>query len=430
MKEHRNLIIFLLMLILVPLAGEPKIHPFSGELSDFRVSFGSPIFLLFLLWLRNTPFIAAGFFTGITVVVFRALLDFWAGTATFNTALWLHLPTFFYYFVYATCFHMPHFDEALYHKALQIAGWSIIAEIIASIAELFTMSISISGSVVFTPAIFLKITAIAVLRCFFILSFFFLSQIYTAEMRTQQEHKQKQRMMLLISNLYEEVVQLDKSQKNAEEITRNCYNLYENLQSGTAPIDRGVLAAKLLAIAGRLHDIKKDNQRIHAGLVELTNNRQINDYTRCEKLARLILDSQRKYAASLGKTITFTQTCDALLPPLHVYTILSLVNNLIANAVEAITEYGTVQLSFAKVDNNVLICLKNTGSFISPERRKLIFKPGYTTKFDVQGNSSTGVGLPYVKHLTTELGGTIDLYTDTANTVIFTLLIPLSKLKG
>jgi len=224
MKEHRNLIIFLLMLILVPLAGEPKIHPFSGELSDFRVSFGSPIFLLFLLWLRNTPFIAAGFFTGITVVVFRALLDFWAGTATFNTALWLHLPTFFYYFVYATCFHLPHFDEALYHKALQIAGWSIIAEIIASIAELFTMSISISGSVVLTPDIFLKIAAIAVLRCFFILSFFFLSQIYTAEMRAQQEHKQKQRMMLLISNLYEEVVQLDKSQKNAEEITRNCYN--------------------------------------------------------------------------------------------------------------------------------------------------------------------------------------------------------------
>ena len=49
MKHHRNLLLFFTMLILVPLAGEPKFHPFGGDFSAFRVSFGSPVFLLFLL---------------------------------------------------------------------------------------------------------------------------------------------------------------------------------------------------------------------------------------------------------------------------------------------------------------------------------------------------------------------------------------------
>ena len=46
---RRDWLVFLFMLILVPLAGEPKIHPFTGDFANFRVSFGSPVFLLFLL---------------------------------------------------------------------------------------------------------------------------------------------------------------------------------------------------------------------------------------------------------------------------------------------------------------------------------------------------------------------------------------------
>ena len=54
-SKHRELFIFICMLLIVPLAGEPRIHPFGNEFSGFRVSFGSPMFLLFLLWLRNVP---------------------------------------------------------------------------------------------------------------------------------------------------------------------------------------------------------------------------------------------------------------------------------------------------------------------------------------------------------------------------------------
>ena len=70
-SKHRELFIFICMLLIVPLAGEPRIHPFGNEFSSFRVSFGSPMFLLFLLWLRNVPMAVSGLAVGIAVVLFR-----------------------------------------------------------------------------------------------------------------------------------------------------------------------------------------------------------------------------------------------------------------------------------------------------------------------------------------------------------------------
>ncbi len=67
------------MIILVPLAGEPKIHPFSGDFASFRVSFGSPIFLLFLLWLSRFPRLFTGTVAGIAVTLFRTGLDIFYG---------------------------------------------------------------------------------------------------------------------------------------------------------------------------------------------------------------------------------------------------------------------------------------------------------------------------------------------------------------
>ena len=310
MKQHRNLLLFALMLLLVPLAGEPKFHPFTGDLASFRVSFGSPLFLLFLLWLRNVPFVLSGLCVGLAVTIFRIFLDLWTTTISLTMSLGLHGPTFFYYLTYAACFHIPKFNAALYNKALQIAAWSILAEIAASIAELTMTNIYASSDFNITLSVLIKISAIAFLRCFFILSFFFLTQIYQAETRANHEHQQKQHMLLLISNLYEEVIQLNKSQKNAEAVTRNCYKIYENLQDQTAIVNPSKLASEILSIAGQVHEIKKDNQRIYAGLRQLTNNRELKDYMPTAALVDLIMESNRKYAKGLQKAITFSSYVD------------------------------------------------------------------------------------------------------------------------
>ena len=64
--------------------------------------------------------------------------------------------------------------------------------------------------------------------------------------------------MMLIAGLYEEVVQLDKSLKNAENITHSCYQIYEKLQKSANTPKKEQLAREMLAIVGQVHDIKKD----------------------------------------------------------------------------------------------------------------------------------------------------------------------------
>lgn len=429
MKDNQKLLVFCLMLILVPLAGEPKIHPFGGDLSTFRVSFGSPVFLLFLLWLRNTSFLLSGFCVGLSVTVFRIMLDLFLYGMPLADSFPLRGPTFFYYFIYAICFQIPKVGDR-YNQALRIAGWSIFAEFWASIAELAVTNYCVGDELVITVAVLVKIIIIAIIRCFFILSFFFLSQLYHAETKANHERRQKKHMLLLISDLYEEVIQLNKSQKNAEEVTRNCYRLYEDIENNTNRLDPKQLAGELLSIAGQVHDIKKDNQRIYAGLCQLTNNRRFNDTMSLAELSDIIVQSNKKYSRGLNKSINFYSIIDPLLPPLHVYTVLSLVNNLTANAVEAIQSTGNIHISFTKIRNYVEIRISDNGVGVQANKLKFLFKPGYTTKFDEKGNPSTGVGLPYVKHLTEDLNGQIRVDISQENKTIFILTIPLVSLKG
>ena len=172
-SKHRELFIFICMLLIVPLAGEPRIHPFGNEFSSFRVSFGSPMFLLFLLWLRNVPMAVSGLAVGIAVVLFRGALDA-IGGAPLSTGVYQHIPTFFYYFTYAICFSCMKLNRApITTQAMKIAFGAIIAEVIASRAELYTMDLFLgTQAAIITVPVLARLTGIAFLRCFFILSFF------------------------------------------------------------------------------------------------------------------------------------------------------------------------------------------------------------------------------------------------------------------
>ena len=231
-SKHRELFIFICMLLIVPLAGEPRIHPFGNEFSSFRVSFGSPMFLLFLLWLRNVPMAVSGLAIGIAVVLFRGALDA-IGGAPISTGVYQHIPTFFYYFTYAICFSCMKLNRApITTQAMKIAFWAIIAEVIASIAELYTMDLFLgTQAAIITVPVLARLTGIAFLRCFFILSFFFLSQLYLTEIHLAHELHEKNRLTMMIANIYEEVFELRQALHKAETATHDCYGIYEDLRS-------------------------------------------------------------------------------------------------------------------------------------------------------------------------------------------------------
>ena len=429
--SRRDWLIFFFMLILVPLAGEPKIHPFTGDFAAFRVSFGSPVFLLFLLWLQAFPRLFTGIMAGLAVMLFRTWLDVSFGGAPFSPSLYSHIPNFFYYFFYAFFFALPKVEtSSIYKLALIISFWAVVAEVFASIAELAAMNTMAAGRhMEFTSGMLLRLVYIAILRCFFILSFFFLFQLYTTEMRLDRKTKESRRLTLLISGLYEEVFQLRATFKHAEEATHDCYQIYRSISGENVGMTRQEAAQEMLRVAGMVHDIKKETQRIYAALSQLTVNKHVEDYLLPESILKLLIHTEEHYAQQLGKEVRFSYQVSPLLPPLHVFTLLSLLGNLAANAVEAIKEQGVIMISFDEENEQLLLKVQNTGSYISPRRLKQVCRPGYTTKFDSEGRASSGVGLSYVEQQAQALGGSFQIDSDGREWVACLLRLPLSALR-
>lgn len=426
--SRRDWLIFSFMIVLVPLAGEPRVHPFTGDFGSFRVSFGSPVFLLFLLWLRSFPRLFLGVVAGFFVMLFRASLDVYGG-AVFYDALVFHVPNFFYYFFYALFFALPDMDiPSISRSALIVACWAIFAEFFASVAELSAMNmLEIEKGMTLTLAMLAKIFFIAVMRCFFILSFFFLARLYTAEVELGQRTRQATHLSLLISGLYQETFELRMSFKRAEEATRGAYNVYNAIRDGQE--SREKLASDLLRVAGEVHDIKKETQRIYASLAELTANHHVEDFLPPRRTLEMLLHSERKYADRLGKKIFFHSEADPDLPALHVFTLLSMLGNLVSNAVEAIKGEGAaIEIRLSREGDDLLLSVKNTGSFISARRLPQVMRPGYTTKFDSEGRASSGVGLSYVAHQAQELKGTFTIDSDGESCVECHLTLPLAAL--
>ncbi|RBW67250.1 ATP-binding protein, partial [Bacillus taeanensis] len=343
---RKDIYIAVLMMFIVPLAGEVNFYPIN---ETFRVSFGVPTFFFFLLLLRKMTTILPGFLTAVLVVGFRILIDLtMQENFDWITSFQSHYPTFFFYFTYACLFYLAKVNR--FHKSPLIIGFiGIIIEILSDFAELF-MQYFVLGVTV-TLGAFNEMFIIALSHSFIVLGFFNILKLYEAQSRERQMRKQNEHMLMLISNLYEESIHLKKTLQNAETITRKSYELYRGLNQfktkDFAPVIKE-FRQQALQIAGEVHEIKKDNQRIFAGLSRLISNESFADYIDINKLINIIVRTNEKYARLLEKNIQFLYTIKGNHPPYHIYTILSIINNLVANAVEAIQDTGTITICIDK----------------------------------------------------------------------------------
>jgi two-component system sensor histidine kinase YcbA len=234
-------------------------------------------------------------------------------------------------------------------------------------------------------------------------------------------------MTLFISNLYEESFQLKKSFYNAERITKNCYDIYSLLKTTSDSLDVEGLSKKILTVTGEVHEIKKDNQRIYAGISKMISKGNSTDYMEMHEICSIIINTNRKYADSLNKSIKFISYIEKFKTKFYAFTILSIINNLTANAVEAIENNGYVKISIYNLGYTIKFNVSNNGACISEKKKELIFKPGYTTKYDINGKCSTGIGLSYIKEIVKELKGTIKVISNNDETD-FTITLPIDIL--
>ena len=125
---------------------------------------------------------------------------------------------------------------------------------------------------------------------------------------------------------------------------------------------------------------------------------------------------------------------DRDLPIREHYRLLSVLKNLVTNAVEAIQAgpgHGNVQVDCRVQGDDLRLQVTDNGPGISSRAMNLLFQVGYSTKFNPDtGDINRGVGLPAVKYIVDELGGSIQVDSRPGVRTQFDILLPLAAVTG
>lgn len=404
--------LFLLMLLvacLTAIGGEIKITPFED--GPFRFGLGSIIFF-FALLIRPLPIFSTGLLTAFVVIIGRSLLDFIIFGQTFLGQLLEHLPAAVFYIVFALCFKFIALDE-LKKQPFLLGLWGSLFEIISNTIEhILTEILLVSDQE--TLASLLIFIVVGLLRSFFVVG------VYSIITMSEQK-KQLKQLMTIHSELYVEALYLQKSMNQIEQLTANSYQLYKKLK----PTDEQ-LATEALYLAQEIHEVKKDHERIHAGLSKITNYHYPSDFLLTDLLG-FIIEANENYATYLNKSISFTFICpDDFKTKQHI-ALFAILNNLMANAVEAIEKSGFITLSVNVEKDMTTFIVEDNGTGIDATLIPIIFDAGYTSKFNDQGQGSTGIGLSHTKTIVENLHGNIHVTSDTST--CFIIQIPTENIR-
>ncbi|MCA1957681.1 MAG: PAS domain S-box protein [Nitrospira sp.] len=97
--------------------------------------------------------------------------------------------------------------------------------------------------------------------------------------------------------------------------------------------------------------------------------------------------------------------------------------NLVANAIHAMPQGGTLRIGLAQDQNSVKLTVADTGHGIPQEMLPKVFEPFFTTK---EFGKGTGLGLTVVKGIIDEHQGTITVESEEGKGTTFTVLLPKS----
>lgn len=389
------------------LGSEIKFTPFDE--ASFRFGLGGIIFFLGIL-IRPVPIFVTGLVTAATVWLLRTGLDFYFAYETF--ILYEHLPAALFYIVFAAGLQLINIQK-LYMKPLILGLYGAIFEIAGNMTEQLFIAALITGEFL-TMQELLLLVAVAFLRSFFVIGLF-------STMALSEQRKRTEQLLMIGADLYVETLYIQKSMDNIERITSTSFTLYQQLKD----IDTN-LSLQALMLAQEIHEVKKDSERIYAGLSKIVTSKKDETFELSE-LLQFIFEANVKYAESIHKNIHFNITWQENFYLKEHISLLAVLNNIVANAIEAIEKEGTIDMAVYCDASITHFVIKNDGPAIPAGELAVIFDPGYTTKFNAQGFASTGIGLSHVKSIVERIEGSIEVTSE--NTTVFHIKIPTYKLR-
>lgn len=402
---------------------------FSMFVEGFRLSASVIVFPLLLLTLkRESHRPDAGLVTALCVIIFRVTGDMVAGSALLS-ALLREYPGGVFYLCYDAILCLMLRDRRATAGSFRYVWFCLFCCDLCSNVINYILSSQMSLDI---PGLWMVPLAwMALGRSLVACGLLVIIRSYR-NLLLQEEHELRyRRLFLMTANLRTELYFLKKDAEEVETVMAHAYRLYEQLEGYDVPEELRALA---LSIARDVHEVKKDNLRIIRGLEEEVAVTYDHEVMSLDDLMNILSQSTRQLLGEQRAEIRLECTCEKNLDIREHYRLLSVLKNLVTNAVEAIqadTGRGCVRVDARIKGEQLDITVADDGPGISARRQKLLFKVGYSTKFNPDtGNISRGVGLPAVQYIVEELGGTLDVTSEPGKGTTFRVVLPVEKVTG
>lgn len=409
------------LILLTAVMGQVDIRPFSDQ---FRFSLSVPVLALILLYFPSAPPLWYSLTAGMVMLLFRGIIAAAApGDMTLPIYCEQHFPVLIFYLAYGALFSLLGLQKRR-RRGTSLFFALLACEIAANLAELF-----VTHRILVQPleqGIFF-VVLIGIMRSGATAAVYSLSVFWQERHDRQQHEARYRRMLLFFSNIKTDLLFFHKSMDDIENAMKFSYSLYEKLKGGE-------FGEEALSVSRRIHEVKKEYQRIIASMEKVLSGEYIDQSIRLSVIFSLLQANTETLLSIQNIPITVSFKCSGDWVIKRYYAIISIVNNLVINAVEAMADRpggGAIRVTAQREGDACVIEVADNGPGISGDLLDCIFEPGFSTKFDpATGAMYTGLGLAHVKTLVeTHCGGSISV-TSGPEGAFFHIRIPGERMNG
>jgi two-component system sensor histidine kinase YcbA len=410
----------LLIVIVTVIASELFI---VTDIGPFRFSIGTVVFIYAILSLNHILIIPTAVMVALATLLIRVGLDYFflLPREYFNFMVAHQYSGVIYFLLLAVLLKPGGIKGGARAISVFLIIYLAVAVCLANLAEAL---VRVPYSEVFIFSNMIILLLMSFIQVFLVISLVNINLFQNMLVMDEQQRVTYEKMLIITSELYDELFYMQKSMENMENIMAKSYNLHKQLKALKLADSSAEYAA--LEIAEEVHEVKKDTVRILAGLGEALKIKKDRLVMNLSELLDLVIKANRSYSQSLGKKVQYSLKIEEDPEVTQIYPLLAILNNLVSNAVEAIAGEGYIHLKVRCRNNLLRISVCDNGEPVKERDKGLIFEPGYTTKFSAEGVPSTGIGLAYVRGLVENFRGRV-FFRNQEHEKCFVIIIPLAS---
>lgn len=247
----------------------------------------------------------------------------------------------------------------------------------------------------------------------------------------REEHELRYRKLMMLTSAFKsEAYFMQKNMVYIENIMKKSYKTYK---LATAEDVSEELKRDLLDITKEVHEIKKDYIRVIQGLEQGFSEKLPLTIIKIKDLISILEENTQELIDGSGARVRLKCRVSSNVNVIKHYYLMSVLRNLVNNAIEACNENGEglIEIKVQDEQDSVRFTVSDNGPGMEPDVVSYIYNPGFSTKFNEEtGDICRGIGLTMVRSLVEEtFKGTVDVITEQGVGTEFSILIPVEALE-